>query len=1126
MRQALYSTLYAKRAFRATLAVVFLAAAFGLFAFVSPSVRGEEEREAFLEALKARGYDDVALVYLKSLQDSGQETPELNDEIDYKIGEAALNAYATATSARRDALAAQARDAFEKYLSSSSDGGFALEANAALARLDLEKGDRLLDDARKKGAAAEARDAGLLAARVAFSDAKKRIDAALPQVQTRVKNLQNDASSNPKELDKAKAFFLELLVRSATCQAQTARTFPQDAPEFAEGLKGASGKFSKIATNYSQYVASFTARFLDAQVKRELGDDDGALAVLSELGVLPYEEQFFGLKTRALALYAQIADQRDLPESNMELVRKFDVWENESGLPKEYRESYEGLQIRLLSGRALVRLEKLRRTDYAAFASAGKKTFTDSNDRAYKVMNVPKNKKTGANTIVVLALKTLGSLASGRNAEALEAQNLLKDEVFAGIDLSKYSFASKIDDFESALNAATRDAASFSLARQDLTNAAPDAIAEAKQAVDDAATVAIRSFRAAFDQGARELKPDKKGKLDAQKKQETLAELDKLYLQYAVLCYAAERFEDALAVGDYLARRRPEFEDASQGALVALRSLQQIFASTRERNGDSSETIALQRRLDEQVDFIVERWGQDESNAAVAQEAAMIQLEGAVAAGDVESARAFLQKIPETSPRRSTAELRLGQALWNERQKLARELESSDSDSVAEDASGARQETKKKLDELTDGARQAFYDGLERKLTSSAGVTEDDYLAIYSTYLLALVYEAQNDLENAEKWLMHPVIGARSAVERASQSTEEDGENAAGLIDDNFQLATLALVLRLTIANPERFDEAENVMAKLEEIVKRSPENSDKLTSAYLKLCKGLEERLRALKDAADQGDETKKEELAKTTQGFETFLKRAAAREEGNGYGSLRWIADSFLSLGRGLSGKTLSAPSKEAIVYFAEAGKTYQTILRKIDADANFAPTPNARLAVELKIVECLRCAGAFSKAFDQLKKAILASSSNFDVQIEAARLFQDWGRVDSQYYVKAIVGGAERGGSNLVWGWNGIIKRLSPSVNKGGRYRELFYEAYLSKTRCRYLYVMKIKDAEERAKQALEAENDLKRLAQTRPDLGGAANFKKFDSAYKSFQKIRGEKTPVGLRNSSAPKNNPSK
>ena len=77
-----------------------------------------------------------------------------------------------------------------------------------------------------------------------------------------------------------------------------------------------------------------------------------------------------------------------------------------------------------------------------------------------------------------------------------------------------------------------------------------------------------------------------------------------------------------------------------------------------------------------------------------------------------------------------------------------------------------------------------------------------------------------------------------------------------------------------------------------------------------------------------------------------------------------------------------------------------------------------------------------------------------------------------------------------------------------------KSLYFESYVGKTRSRYRYVKSAPSDDERKKRALEAENDLKRLYQTNPTMGGAKSFAYFDKAYREFQKLRGESKPVGL------------
>ena len=117
-----------------------------------------EDWSAFLDALKSRGYDDVAHVYLKQLQESGQAPPELDAELDYRVGAAAFDEAIATTGTRRTQLLGEANAAFEKYLGSNPDGTFALEANSGQARIAAERGDSLMSEARRNGVAESSRD--------------------------------------------------------------------------------------------------------------------------------------------------------------------------------------------------------------------------------------------------------------------------------------------------------------------------------------------------------------------------------------------------------------------------------------------------------------------------------------------------------------------------------------------------------------------------------------------------------------------------------------------------------------------------------------------------------------------------------------------------------------------------------------------------------------------------------------------------------------------------------------------------------------------------------------------------------------------------------------------------------
>ncbi|MBP3530887.1 MAG: hypothetical protein J6K25_06860 [Thermoguttaceae bacterium] len=1115
--------LYAERSLRAALGAA-ISSVFFLGISISPlePARADEDWERFLQALDDRGYDDVALDYLRLLEKSGNAPPELAAELDFRLGVATLKSLSTAPASARADLAAQGRASLERYLAANPDSANAAAANAALAQTLIDAGERSLADAGKKGVSEDAKSKALLAARVAFADAKKPLDAALQAARTRVQAVQKDPKAKQTDKQDARAEFVDLTLRVAKLTAQTARTFPEGAAERTDGLTKARGYFAKFYETYHQFPAAFEARFNEAQVAAELGEVDAALGALSELAVLPYEDRYSSLKTRASLLEAEIALAGDDPARWMSVLQKFNAWKD-AKLDDAFYGSAEGLRFHLLTARATIKLEELRRSDRDAFVAAGRKTFVDANDPTYKLLNSPK-KTTGSNAVVVFALETLSFVASGRGSAALEAEELLKHPLFEGIDRSKFSFAQKVSDFASAADAASRAASIFAQTRADARNAAPELAAEANAQAEKAAADAYQAFQTAF------------GYVDDKTPN---AELDALKLRFAVLCFSTERFDDAFAAANELVKNRPDFADAPQAATVALRALQASNAKLRSEAADDETLNAASAKLAEYAAYVVERWNAatDAASVAVVQEAALVRTDAAVASGDLDGARALLEQIPEDSPRRAVAELRLGSLLWktwNER-KVAADAQAEIADAANPTAAAEAEAADAALAELRDAAEKTLLAGLQRKIAES-NRSKTDYLAIYSAFQLAEIYERAGNVADAEKWLTHPDFGPLAVVEAAldaaapvasenGETSDANAENAAtsaestadaaNFLDDDFQTATLALALRVRTADASRLDEAQKTMERLEAVAARNPENASKLTSVYVRLGRRIEERLVELKEAADDGDASKAEELAATTKSFEAFLQRVAQRGDANGYAALRWVADSYLSLGRGLAG-TLGDPPPEAVAYFAEAGRAYQTISRRIAADPNFAPTANARFVVSTKIVECLRGAGAYEKAFSQLGKLLDERPTNVELQFEAARTLAAAGRKNPTYFAQAIVGGLPNAqGRSRAWGWNGLVNKLARASATNPRLAPAFYDACFEKTRCRYLDARRTTDPAEREKKVRDAETELERLRQVRPDLGGAATFAKFDAAYQNFQKLRGVKKPKSLR-----------
>ncbi|MBO7678874.1 MAG: hypothetical protein J6S75_04315, partial [Thermoguttaceae bacterium] len=76
------------------------------------------------------------------------------------------------------------------------------------------------------------------------------------------------------------------------------------------------------------------------------------------------------------------------------------------------------------------------------------------------------------------------------------------------------------------------------------------------------------------------------------------------------------------------------------------------------------------------------------------------------------------------------------------------------------------------------------------------------------------------------------------------------------------------------------------------------------------------------------------------------------------------------------------------------------------------------------------------------------------------------------------------------------------------KGDQYKERFYEAVLHKVRCRMAWMRTLTKEEDKKKQAVGGINELYRLAQVQPDLGGPKYRAELDDLLKEFQTAAGE------------------
>jgi tetratricopeptide (TPR) repeat protein len=296
-------------------------------------------------------------------------------------------------------------------------------------------------------------------------------------------------------------------------------------------------------------------------------------------------------------------------------------------------------------------------------------------------------------------------------------------------------------------------------------------------------------------------------------------------------------------------------------------------------------------------------------------------------------------------------------------------------------------------------------------------------------------------------------------------------------------------------------------MNALEKVVGSSGDEkgSETLTVIYIKLGRELQQQLEELRSSK------KPKELKAVSEGFETFLKRIAARDKGNTWSSLNWVAETFYSLGTGYDegqGGVLSADAKR---YYSEAVNAYKKILDRATSDPKFAPNPEALIGVQLRMAVCMRKIGNFDEAIKTIVSVLKDRPMMLPAQIMGAETYQAKGITDKTGYAHAILGGPEKDAKNqsIIWGW----AKLSKLTMNNDKFVDTFHEARIKLAECRFQYGTLNKNKAKRRKTINAAREDLWITYKLYPDLGGQARSEEYNRMLKQIQRGLGEKV-IGL------------
>ena len=606
-----------------------------------------------------------------------------------------------------------------------------------------------------------------------------------------------------------------------------------------------------------------------------------------------------------------------------------------------------------------------------------------------------------------------------------------------------------------------------------------DALERGKQAVEtaqvemgavetDAANRAQheRQAAAALDEGIEYLKLA----MRLRTKDTPIDEVNQSRYMLAFAHYLAGNYYDAAVLGEFLISNYPASAAARPGAKLALAGyLASYNAAPIDQRGFDRE------RMTRVAETIAETW----SGEPEADEAWLVLLDLARLDHDRARLLEYLSKIGDDSPRRGEAELKIGSALWNEYLRAMR-LEEGERPPAAE------------LENLSKTARETLARGVERSKAALAAGGDVSPSAVTAALSLAQIEVSSGAAPRALEVLQDKQVGPLALVEAKSPLV---GSQTADFAKETYKVALRAFV------GTQSLDQAERMMDELEKLVAAGGDSSSaELTKIYISLGLELQEELELLRE------QNRADELANVSRGFELFLDRIAARQQGNNFSSLNWVAATLSNLAAGNDNGDAKLPP-QAVSYYKKALAADERILAAAQADPNFA-SGDVLLAIELRMAKCERRLGQFKEALDRLERILRKKPMLLEPQREAALAFQDWGAENPLYYSLAIRGGRaandDRGQKvNTIWGW----AKLSNMVYSNPDYADAFYEARYNLATCRYLQSI-TQSGESKAKGLADALSEINYMIRTRPTLGGESWRAKYDELLKKIQQAAGQ------------------
>ncbi|MFV1963933.1 MAG: hypothetical protein ACC628_00810 [Pirellulaceae bacterium] len=1022
---------------------IVLASASGL------QVKAVEPARKFLDGLRARGYYDVALDYLDRVGTSPLAPVELREMLLYEKGVTLVQSSRTQRDmAIRESRLDEAQQLLSQFVKQHAIHAKANDARSQLGNLIVERA-RIKVEMSSQGDKQQRLQEALALFEEAFTVFQQLKENVGQQLERIPKRLDEKDAQQKKMIDRRKqlrADYLQAQLLAAAIREETTDALKAGSDESKALLAEAEKMYGEIYKKYRTRLAGLYARMYQGRANQKMGKHKDAIGYFAELLEQPDSPEEFRslkIKTMRLAMASWLASSE---KKYAEAIRRGAPWIAKAR-PTEDRD-LDWLALRMALAKAYKMQADATEKSDPKDARTINKALTESRRLAQFVAKHTSEFQQEARNLVA----ELGG-GTTRSTKKLDPKSFAE---------AKEAGREALDSIQTATLIASRVPARIAQETDEAEKASlKEQLGKARATLQNAQGDALEYFRMALSMADGDT---------------PLEEVNVVRYFLAYLYYSEAKYYEAALTGNFVAHRYPGSAGARQCAKIAMASFMKLHA---ENKSDDKQFETA--RVVDIAKYIADRW----PDQAEAEEALSTLVPFMINAGQLDQALEFVERIPETSPKRAEAELKTGQAMWAVYLRGMRDLNAMAEPGGNDGVNAAAKKTE--LEQSRTQAIQILEKGLSR--LEGAAVTAPIVTALLS---LAQAYVDSQQADKAVAVLEDENTGPLTLLKNDHPATK-----TPGLAEEIYKTALRAYISSLATSSQSDavIEKAKRVMERMKTAIGDSEKGKKRLVAVYVSLARDLESQLK-------QASPKARTALSK---GFETFLGQLS--EGATELNVLNWVAETFLSLGGGF--ETSSALSSESKKYYKQAAATFDKILNQESLELE----PQMKLRIRLRKAEAMRRQRKFKDALDSYQEILSGTPAMLNVQVDAAMTYQIWAGLKGKHplYVRAIMGHRPDPATkkNIIWGWG----KIATVTAQYKQYRDTFHKARYNLALCRLRHAESM-TGEKRTKGLSDAVRDIS-LTNRLFGLGDENWTAQYDDLMKRIQTAQGSKRPQGIR-----------